>query len=173
VAGKQDGAIAFLSADVGVQTNGMTLSVISMLSRQDIDPLEEVKYLSSLHRGEAVARLTTVILSASTDLPRLYRASVLASDLISLLPAFRAGAFSSGKPSCGAQPSDDLNPFRSSTWKVNYTRLLLAFIACGILLDISLVDQRPAASSAASTVSTGVATAPAPAVLNRAHLVTH
>jgi hypothetical protein len=172
VAGKQDGTAAFLSADVGVQTNGMPLSVISMLSRQDIDPLEEVKYLSGLHRGEAVARVTTVILNTS-DLPRMPRASVRASDLIALLPAFRTGAVSPGKPPRAAQPSDDLNPFRFSARTPPGTRLLLAFIACAVLLDISLVDQRSVGSPAASTVGSPAAAASAPAATDRAHLFTH
>jgi hypothetical protein len=148
----------FLSAEVGVQSNGMPLSVISMLSRQEFDVLDEVRYLSTLTREDAVARLTAIIQDAEVDLPNKGAASARASELISLLPDFEADALlptyrrpERSAPRHRSEPlgkwaggiaSDENNPLPSPTRTMHVTRLLIVLIACLVLVIIGLVQPR-------------------------------
>jgi hypothetical protein len=51
----------FLYAPVGDEGNGMTLSVISALSRLDIDPWQEAARLSALSKEKAIQALAPII----------------------------------------------------------------------------------------------------------------
>jgi hypothetical protein len=51
----------FLFAPVGDEGNGMTLSVMSALSRLDIDPWREAASLSALSKEKAVEALASII----------------------------------------------------------------------------------------------------------------
>jgi hypothetical protein len=51
----------FLYAPVGDEGNGMTLSVISALTRLDIDPWQEAARLSALSKEQAVQALAPII----------------------------------------------------------------------------------------------------------------
>jgi hypothetical protein len=75
----------FLFAEVGVQQNGMGLSVLSMLSRQDVDPWDEAAYLSGCPTRDAVARLASRVADASIALANPRDPSVVAVDLVRLL----------------------------------------------------------------------------------------
>lgn len=81
---------AFLLASVGEDThdNGMPLSVLSALARQNLDPWEEAALLASLPRETATQKLTSLI-AALPNNGRSVRAdpSVNAARLIALLPA--------------------------------------------------------------------------------------
>jgi hypothetical protein len=79
-------ADSFLFAGVGVQRNGMVLSVLSMLAQQGIDPWAEVTYLSARPTGEAVVRLAARAAAAAVELPVVRDPSALAAVLIRLLP---------------------------------------------------------------------------------------
>jgi len=52
---------AFLFAPVGDEGNGMTLSVMSALSRLDIDPWREAASLSTLSKEKAVEALASLL----------------------------------------------------------------------------------------------------------------
>jgi hypothetical protein len=95
----------FLFAEVGVQQNGMGLSVLSMLSRQDVDPWDEASYLSARPRREAVARLASHVADASTALANPRDPSAVAVDLIRLLPS-RNNGLAASLPSRGAMAHD-------------------------------------------------------------------
>jgi hypothetical protein len=148
----------FLSAEVGVQNNGMPLSVISMLSRQELDVLDEVRYLSTLTREDAVAHLTAIIRDAEVDLPNTGGAAARASELISLLPDFEVEDLlpayrrpERSAPRARPQPLgkwaggvtfDENNPLQSPTRTMHVTRLLIVVIACLVLVTIGLVQPR-------------------------------
>ena len=51
----------FLFADVGVEANGMTLSVLSALARRGMDPWQEAERLAKLPRTDAVDGLAQII----------------------------------------------------------------------------------------------------------------
>lgn len=178
-AGPRRAADAFLSAEVGVQKNGMTLSVISMLSRQDIDPWAEVDHLSTLGRGEAVARLTAIILVASVSLPDDCSASTLASNLVSLLPAFESGTLRSAIPPSkfnlnsyiplserpeATSLSGARLPVHRLTPHGNRARLLVVLAAAVTLIVISIVQPKSIPSSSGGANSTNVTAGTSPAV---------
>ena len=172
-AGTDITAEAFLSAPVAVQPNGMTLSVLSMLCRQDLDPAAEVKHLSGLSRGEAVARLTTHILSAPTDFSSTGKASALASALLSLLPPFHkdpvSGAGVPGTPATGNSVIEGPTT-RPSNRHMSYARLLIAVIACVILIIIGIVDPKSIVSPTGTVTTSAVATTTAPAASGQPRL---
>jgi hypothetical protein len=172
-AGTPDAAGAFLSAEVGVQKNGMALSVMSMLSRQDIDPWDEVRHLSRLSRGEAVARLTMMILNARVELSGMGGASALASDLVRLLPDSRAAALDpanghpraitwSRRPEGSRGPAAARDEVRPSARMIHTVRLLILLIACAILIVIGIVDPRSIVSSGESRGSITADAGPTP-----------
>jgi len=76
----------FLYAPVGDDPNGMPLSVLSAMARQDMDAWHEAAALVSLPRQAAIEKLTSVI-AAIPDLPSASAApETIAARLIGLLP---------------------------------------------------------------------------------------
>ncbi len=175
---------AFLSAQVGVQNNGTPLSVLSIFARQKIDPSDEVNYLSSLARGEAVARLTAMILAASVGVPDMCGASARASDLISLLPAFdedkpkpelpqyRTGRIYRspfGGRQRGGRLAPDIRHGRSAHHYANHARLLVVLVAAAILVTIGIVDPKSIGSSTTSFSLVNTTAESAPAAMGQTH----
>src|SRR3954463_3966433 len=81
----------FLFADVGVEPNGMTLSVLSILARRGMDPWQEAERLAKLPQTEAVDGLAQIIATTPTSRWSLLDAKAIASRLVALLPAPGAG----------------------------------------------------------------------------------
>jgi hypothetical protein len=81
----------FLFSDIGVETNGMTLSVLSALSRLGMDPWQEAGRLANLPRTAAVDGLARIISALPASLWTLSDATTIAARLVALLPA-RSGA---------------------------------------------------------------------------------
>ena len=77
---------AFLFAQV-CETNEMTLSVLSVLARQDVDPWQEAARLAQLSRGQAVNSLASKIWKSNSERWSPSEASMLAVRLIELLPS--------------------------------------------------------------------------------------
>lgn len=76
----------FLFADVGMEANGMTLSVMSMLARQGSDPWREAGRLAELTRAEATDVLAWTIAGMPRSLWSLPDAVAIAVRLTGLLP---------------------------------------------------------------------------------------
>jgi len=79
----------FLYAPVGQDRDGMPLTVLSALARQDVDPWEEAAKLTRLPEERAVAHLVILLAPlgpADSACPELVR---LAAPLIALLPRHR------------------------------------------------------------------------------------
>jgi len=76
----------FLFALVGEERNGMPLSLMSALTRLDLDPWEQAAQLSSLAASEAVRRLASLIAQLPAGRWELKDASAIAARLILLLP---------------------------------------------------------------------------------------
>jgi hypothetical protein len=83
---------AFLFAEVGLESSGMTLTVLSMLSRQDLDPWDEASHLASLPQKVAIKRLTVRIAGMSGSVWPDAQAAIIAGRLIVLLPAHATAA---------------------------------------------------------------------------------
>jgi hypothetical protein len=81
----------FLYANVGEDTNGALLTVLSMLARRDVDPWEEAADLSRLPRDTAARRLISMI-AASPGQSSTADQTAVADRLIALLPARIASA---------------------------------------------------------------------------------
>lgn len=77
---------AFLTAPIGDEANGSTLSVISALARQGIDPWDEAALLSGMSPAAAASALVAIIAqlpAGSWTLPDL---PGIADRLVALLP---------------------------------------------------------------------------------------
>ena len=77
---------AFLFASV-CETNEMTLSVLSVLARQDVDPWQEAARLAQLPRDQAISSLASQIRKSKSQRWSPSEASILAVRLIELLPS--------------------------------------------------------------------------------------
>jgi hypothetical protein len=76
----------FLSAAVGEEPNGMTLSVVSALARTGLDPWREAAELARLPRRAATERLAALIAALPGAAPAGLPPGVLAG-LVALLPS--------------------------------------------------------------------------------------
>ena len=96
----------FLHAPVGLDRNGMELSVLTVLARQDLDPWDAALRLSRLGRAPAIRSLSSLLERVPTgSLPRPDIAAI-ASHLVSLLPA--AGAALPGATTANTLPKADI-----------------------------------------------------------------
>lgn len=77
---------AFLYAPIGEERNGMLLSVVSALTRLDIDPWQEAVRLAGLRQEEAVSALAQTIDRLPEIRRELWDARGIALRLVSLLP---------------------------------------------------------------------------------------
>src|SRR5436305_771368 len=77
---------AFLFASL-CETDEMTLSVLSVLARQDVDPWQEAARLTQLPKEEAINSLASKIWKSNSGRWPPSGASILAVRLIELLPS--------------------------------------------------------------------------------------
>lgn len=77
----------FLFADVGMEANGMTLSVVSVLARQGSDPWREAGRLADLPNAAATDSLARTIADMPESRWNLPDAMAIAARLTGLLPA--------------------------------------------------------------------------------------
>jgi hypothetical protein len=76
----------FLYAPIGDEGNGMTLSVISALTRLDIDPWREAARLSALSKEMAAQALAPIIARLPGGLWPAAESRVIATRLVAFLP---------------------------------------------------------------------------------------
>lgn len=76
----------FLYAPVGVEKNGMQLSVLSALARQNVDPWKEAAQLTRLPEKTAIQRLMSLIPAISDGSSVNPDRDTVAIRLVSLLP---------------------------------------------------------------------------------------
>lgn len=77
---------AFLFAPIGESGNGMPLTVLSALARQNVDPWQEAANLARLPREAATQRLTSWLAALSGGLSADRESGTIAARLIALLP---------------------------------------------------------------------------------------
>jgi hypothetical protein len=77
---------AFLYAPIGEERNGMPLSVVSALTRLEIDPWQEAVRLAGLRKEEAVSALAQTIDRLPELKRELWDARGIAQRLVALLP---------------------------------------------------------------------------------------
>ena len=84
---------AFLHAAVGVELNGSSLTILSMLARLGLDPWQEAARLAALPRAAATAKLAQDIGQMPMRQDGHDAAQVVAARLVRLLPdSFSAAA---------------------------------------------------------------------------------
>jgi hypothetical protein len=81
----------FLFADVGVEANGMTLSVLSALARLGMDPWDEAGRLARQPKAKAIEGLARIIANLPASLWPLPDATAIAARLVALLPSRGGG----------------------------------------------------------------------------------
>ncbi len=77
----------FLFADIGLESSGMPLSVISALARLGMDPWQEARRLAGLSRTAATEGLARSIAAMPASLWPLSAATPIAARLVALLPS--------------------------------------------------------------------------------------
>ena len=79
---------SFLFSEVGIQQNGMPLTVLSLLARMGVDPWNEAKRLSVLPNKSAVSWMAITISRSSSYSSKQSDVTTLASHLVDRLPAY-------------------------------------------------------------------------------------
>ena len=92
----------FLSASIGEEKNGMTLSVMSAFARRNVDPWQEAARLSHLPREVATGELSAMIAELPLGAPGLASPRTIAERLIGPLPRHAGSAASPGKTLSGS-----------------------------------------------------------------------
>jgi len=123
---------AFLFASVGEEVDGVPLSVLSALSRLDLDPRDEAARLAHLTKEAAAEQLARMIARLSERRWSVAEGRRIAGGLIERLPMASA-AGKAGRAAAGARPTTG---FAASSYLI-YLALVLAilvgFIATGAL----------------------------------------
>jgi hypothetical protein len=110
----------FLYAQLGEEANGMQLSVLSALARQNMDPWEIAQRLSSLPREQALPLLTPLLACIPSGAEGLNAPEDIAARLIALLPSSRAAARNPG--ASGPRPAS-----ATPVPNIEKLRLIVAF----------------------------------------------
>lgn len=118
--GLDDAFDAFLFASVGEDAHGMPLSVLSALSRLDIDPWADADRLSRLPKASAIVALGQSIALLPAGTWRSTDATAIATRLVELLPKPRTATKAT---LASARPSAD--------WK-RWTTLALVVAVIGL-----------------------------------------
>src|SRR6185312_2515277 len=77
----------FLLSNVGIQPNGMPLTVLSLLARMGVDPWSEAEHLSTLSNESAVSWMEMAINRSPPYSWKQSDVTALASHLVDRLPA--------------------------------------------------------------------------------------
>jgi len=94
----------FLYAPVGEDKNGVLLTVLSVLARQNVDPWEEAADLSRLPRDSAMRKLISMITASPGQPSTPADQTAVADRLIALLPSRAATAGSTHNAPPDAPP---------------------------------------------------------------------
>ncbi|XIA64268.1 hypothetical protein ACFIOY_36155 [Bradyrhizobium sp. TZ2] len=130
---------AFLFASL-CETDGMPLSVLTVLVRQDVDPWQEAEHLTQLSREQAINSLASKIWKSNSERWSPSEASILADRLIDLLPSHG-------------------NPLSNSPWTED-SRMTLWLVAWMIFMSIGVTGHRMQGSTqSADTPTEGVSVA--------------
>jgi hypothetical protein len=123
---------AFLFASVGEEADGVPLSVLSALSRLDLDPRAEAARLAHLTKEAAADQLARMIALLSDRHWSASEARRIASGLIERLPMARtAGKDDRAAP--GARPTTDFAVSSSWIYLALAFALLVGLFASGYL----------------------------------------
>ncbi|HEX2635126.1 MAG TPA: hypothetical protein VHM22_20165 [Bradyrhizobium sp.] len=123
---------SFLFASVGEEVDGIPLSVLSALSRLDLDPRDEAARLSHLTKETAADQLARMIAGLSERRWTLSEARGIAGRLIERLPI----STTADKPDrfdTGAAPTPDSSASPFSVYVALLEALIVGVLAGGLL----------------------------------------
>src|SRR5690348_14465560 len=89
---RRSGLNEFLFAPVGIEANGMTLSLVSVFARAGNDPWLEAGRLAGLPKSEATKSVARSIAGMPASIWPLQAAMTIADRLVALLPTRSFGA---------------------------------------------------------------------------------
>jgi hypothetical protein len=137
---------AFLFASIGIDRNGLYLSVVSALARLDLDPWSEAAKLATLPVETAVQKLSSVI-AALQDIPSARQESgKIAARLIALLPRGLGVTTAPANAAAGATPIAEA--------RLGFVILLLVFtIMLAVQMLVHAVPPPAAGPATASAVT--------------------
>jgi len=125
---------SFLFASVDEEVEGIPLSVMSALSRLDLDPRDEAARLSRLTKETAVDQLASMIARLSDRRWTLSEARRIAGRLIERLPM----STTAGKPGRFETRAEPIPGFRISLFSV-YLVLFIVLLAVGLIASGFLI----------------------------------
>jgi hypothetical protein len=148
----------FLLAPIGCEKNGMTLTVLSALARQDIDPWREAASLAEMPRESATIRMSSLIAELPEKPAGRLDPEAIAARLVARLPRRSAAA-----------PAPDKVVRRASA--VNYSGLFIFLTLAAFLLGARILiairelptNVEGAHASISSTSAPPVSAPPQPA----------
>lgn len=114
----------FLYSPIGEDKNGLLVTVLSALARQNVDPWQEAADLDGLPRDSAVQKLTSIIATLPGHQPMLDDPTPIAVRLIALLPRRAASLNRRSTPSDMLSPADS-QAVPKALWFAAYIALLL------------------------------------------------
>jgi hypothetical protein len=147
----------FLYAQLGEEANGMQLSVLSALARQNVDPWEIAQQLTSLPREPAIRFLTPLLAHVSDGAPDRIAPEELAARLVAMLPLHHGSEQKRGF-------SNIEQPRAHSVLIVGYIRLVAAVALFILFTQLFFPGLSPKAT--AEKPMSPAASAPAPAVVH-------
>lgn len=119
----------FLFAEVGIEANGQSLSVVSLLARNGRDPWDEAASLAAMPAPRAIEALAQIIEAAQSALWPLPAATEIARRLIGFLPT-RGDPPPQARSAAQARPRGSLAIPLPRPWQI---ALLLLILALGAL----------------------------------------
>jgi len=136
----------FLYSPIGEEKNGMELSVMSALARQNVDPWHEAARLSRLPRDVATQELCAMIAELPPGAPNRASPRSIAERLIAPLPLSAGSGASSRKAGAGRKALTRAETIRGAVVLFFLLRMM-AFSAIG--LQSAAVEHVPAPMSSA------------------------
>jgi hypothetical protein len=134
---------SFLSATIGESSNGMLLSVVSALTRLNIDPWREAAVLRDMPSETATRRLASLIAELPVEQSGKLDERTVAARLIALLPSQRT----EGAPTADRKTHDVHG---------NQLNMMFAVLTISILVSLSLIigSKQPSKINHAPTHAT-------------------
>jgi hypothetical protein len=130
---RRSGLNEFLFASVGIEANGMTLSLISVFARLGNDPWLEAGRLAKLPKSEATETLARIIAGMPTSVWPLQAATAIATRLIALLPT-QSGESRLSLPAAA---------FSAKTRRSLIIGLIVVSVACATALGAGVFTPAP------------------------------
>lgn len=137
----------FLYAEVAQDANGMSLSVLSVLARQNVDPWVEAADLSALPQDIAKRKLISMIMASPNFSSTLVDPTAVARRLIDLLPGRAA-------PSGGKHRTLPGAPDRSpAVPKLLLIAIYVAVMLCGQWMAAGIFERAQADRASVPTAA--------------------